>query len=195
MRIVPLTLSILLLSSAANAAIREFDLKTIERLGNELTRVSQQPGRGATDAVRKRAQQTAIAALRGKLFNIHYDYVVLDDPDGSGFLVYALGARNSNEVVLAGHFRVTVSADGEKAERVDALSRSLNVVPKQGPNGARVETLWMVQLVSSIPVETFIYLSNLHHAPIIVGTPDRRIWEVKAGKMQIIRHTAHAPGR
>ncbi len=185
----------MLLSSAANAEIREFDLKTIERLGNELTRVSQQPDRGATDPVRKRAKQTAIAALNGKLFNIHYDYVVLDDPDGSGFLVYALGARNSGEVVLAGHFRVTVSADGEKAERVDALSRSLNVVPKQGPNGAQVATVWMIQLVSNIPVETFIYLSNVHDAPIVVGTPDRRIWEVKAGKMQIIRHTAHAPGR
>lgn len=195
MRIVPFLLAILLLSSAANAEIREFNLKTTERLGNELTRVSQQPDRGASNPVRKRAQQTAIAALKGKLFNIHYDYVVLDDPDGSGFLVYALGARNSGEVVLAGHFRVTVSADGTKAERVDALSRSLNVVPKKGPNGAKVGTLWMVQLVSNIPVETFIYLSNLHHAPIVVGTPDRTIWEVNAGKMQIIRNNAHAPGR
>jgi hypothetical protein len=121
--------------------------------------------------------------------------VVLDDPDGSGFLVYALGARSSSEVVLAGHFRVTVSADGGKAERVDALSRSLNVVPKQGPNGAKVGALWMVQLVSDIPVETFIYLSNLHHAGIVVGTPDRKIWEVKAGKMEITRENAHAPGR
>jgi hypothetical protein len=186
MRVVPFFSAILVLSPSAHAEIREFNLKTIERLGNELTRVSQQTDRGATNDVRKRAKQTAIAALRGKLFNIHYDYVVLDDPDGSGFLVYALGARNSGEVVLAGHFRVTVSADGETAERVDALSRSLNVVPKQGPNGARVGTLWMVQLVSNIPVETFIYLSNLHHAPIVVGTPDRKIWEVKAGKMQII---------
>ncbi len=174
MRVVPFLLAILLVSSAADAQIRQFNLKTIERLGNELTRVSQQPERGATDAVRKRAKQTAMAALSGKLFNIHYDYVVLDDPDGSGFLVYALGSKSSNEVVLAGHFRVTVSADGNKAERVDALSRSLNVVPKQGPNGQKAAELWIVQLVSNIPVETFIYLSNLHHAPIIVGTLDRK---------------------
>jgi len=31
----------------------------------------------------------------------------------------------TDEVILAGHFRVTVSADGTKAERVDALSKSL----------------------------------------------------------------------
>jgi hypothetical protein len=195
MRVVPFLLAILLVSSAADAQIRQFNLKTIERLGNELTRVSQQPERGATDAVRKRAKQTAMAALSGKLFNIHYDYVVLDDPDGSGFLVYALGSKSSNEVVLAGHFRVTVSADGNQAERVDALSRSLNVVPKQGPNGQKAAELWIVQLVSNIPVETFIYLSNLHHAPIIVGTLDRKMWEVKDGRMEIIHTRPGAPGR
>src|SRR5438309_6468024 len=102
MRIVPLAAAILFFSAAAFAGeIREFDLKTIERLGNELTRVSQQPDRGATSVVRKRARQTAVVALKGKLFNIRYEYVVLDDPDGSGFLVYALGqgARPSDTVV------------------------------------------------------------------------------------------------
>ena len=108
--------------------IREFDLKTIERLGNELTRVSQQPDRGATSVVRKRARQTAVAALKGKLFNIRYEYVVLDDPDGSGFLVYALGqGARPSDTVVHGHFRVTVSADGSKAERVDALAHSVFV--------------------------------------------------------------------
>ena len=72
--------------------IREFDIKTIERLGNELPQVSQTRDKGATTPVRKRAVQTAKAALQGKLFDIHYDYVVLDDPDGSGFLIYALGS-------------------------------------------------------------------------------------------------------
>src|SRR5438309_11899461 len=96
MRIVPLAAAILFFSAAAFAGeIREFDLKTIERLGNELTRESQRPDKGATTPVRKRAKQTAIAALQGKLFNIHYDYVVLNDPDGSGFLVYALGTTGN----------------------------------------------------------------------------------------------------
>src|ERR1051325_486038 len=114
--------------SAFAGEIREFDLTTIERLGNELARVSQQSERGATTPERKHARQTAIAALKGKLFDIHYDYVVLDDPDGSGFLVYALASTGKrNDFVLAGHFRVTVSADGAKSERVDALARSLAV--------------------------------------------------------------------
>src|SRR5437016_8343928 len=88
---VAIWIGLLSVASAFASEIREFDLKTLQRLGNELTRVSQTPDRGATSPERKRAKQTAIAALKGKLFDIHYDYVVLDDPDGSGFLVYALG--------------------------------------------------------------------------------------------------------
>jgi hypothetical protein len=83
-------ISICVKATAFASEIREFDLKTLERLGNELTRVSQTPDRGVTTPERKRARETGIAALKGKLFDVHYDYVVLKDPKGSGFLVYAL---------------------------------------------------------------------------------------------------------
>src|SRR5205085_8212214 len=128
MRPLILAVAIIACSSALASEIREFDIKTLQRLGNELTRVSQTPDRGATTPERKRAKQTAMAALKGKLFDVHYDYVVLDDPDGSGFLVYALATtQKKGDVVLAGHFRVTISADGSKAERVDALSKSVAI--------------------------------------------------------------------
>lgn len=55
---------------AAAGEIREFSVPTLERLGNELVRESRRPDRGATDPVRKRARQTAMAALKAKLFNI-----------------------------------------------------------------------------------------------------------------------------
>ena len=187
-RIIPLTLSILLFAGAAFAGdIREFDLKTIERLGAELTRVSQSHDKGATDAVRNRAKQTAMAALQGKLFDIHYDYVVLDDPDGSGFLVYALGRTNNpNDNILAGHFRVTISADGGKAERVDALSRSL-AIQRNGeglPVGSHQVGMYMVQIVSSKPLETLIYTSNLTKMPIAVATPPNgQVWFIENGKI------------
>jgi hypothetical protein len=174
-------------SSALASEIREFDIKTLQRLGNELTRVSQMPERGATTPERERAKQTAIAALRGKLFDIHYDYVVLDDPDGSGFLVYALASTGKrNDFVLAGHFRVTVSADGAKSERVDALARSL-AVQRGGeglPVGSHLAGMYMVQIVSSKPVETLIYTSNLANMPIYVAiVPNGRIYEVANGRI------------
>lgn len=176
MRAVPLIASMSILSASVLASeIREFDLKTIERLGNELTRVSEQPAKGATTAVRKRAKQTAIAALQGKLFNIRYEYVVLDDPDGSGFLVYALGQGNRpGDTVVHGHFRVTVSADASKAERVDALSHSVlidNRYEDSSPKGYHKVFLVTAQVDGTRPVETLVYASNHMKMPIAVATP------------------------
>jgi hypothetical protein len=187
--------AIVIVSPAAFAGeIREFDLKTIERLGNELSRVGETADRGATTPERKRAKQTAIAALKGKLYDIHYDYVVLDDPDGSGFLVYALGRTNNPaDVVLAGHFRVTVSADGAKPERVDALSRSLAIQHggESLPVGSHLVGMTTVQIVSSKPLETLLYTSNLTKMPIYVATvPHGRIWEVANGKIKDTGKTA-----
>jgi hypothetical protein len=129
MRFVPLALTLLFAVIATSAAskIREFDLRTLERLGNELVRASQRPDRGATDAIRKRAKETAKAALKGKLFDVNYDAVVLKDPDGSGFLVYALALADTKRMIqTGGHFRVTVSADGGTVEGIDLLSPSFN---------------------------------------------------------------------
>jgi len=95
--------------------------------------------------------------------------------------------------VLAGHFRVTVSADGAKAERVDALSKSL-AIQRAGeglPPGSHQVGMYMVQIVSSKPLETLIYTSNLAKQPIVVATfPDGRIWEIENGKAKDTGKTA-----
>jgi hypothetical protein len=190
MRAVPLLITLLLFVASASAAgIREFSVPTLERLGNELTRVSQRPDRGATDSIRKRAQQTTIAALRGRLLNLRYDYVVLNDPDGKRFLVYALGKTGKpGETVLAGHSRVTVSADGSKAERVDALSKTMMVdsdLTSGLPPGSKPLGMYFNQIVSNKPVETLIYTSHVARKPIYVGTPDGQVWLVRNGRMRI----------
>jgi hypothetical protein len=161
------------------AEIREFDLKTVARLGREMNRVSQRADKGATDAVRKLAQQTGIDALKGRLFKIRYEYLVLDDPDGSGFLVYALPTK-PGEIVLGGHLRVTVSADGGKAERVDALSRSLLFSPKppKGMEGQKPLTVSMSQIVSNRPLETCVYTSLRDKVIVSVGmvNDNAKVW-------------------
>lgn len=175
---------------SANATdIREFDVKTIERLGHELTRVTQQPERGATSQARQRAIQTATTALQGHLADVQYDYVVLDDPNGSGLLVYALGSmRKPGQFVLAGHVRVSVSADGATIKRIDPLSRSLLVQDEKHtdlPKGSHLTGMYYNQIVSNKPVETLIYTSNLAKKPIFVGTPDGKIWQVANGRMWV----------
>ena len=134
MRVVPLALSILFASSSIFAAeIREFDLKTVARLGREMNRVSHRADKGATDAVRKQAQQIAIAALRGRLFKIRYDFLVVDDPDGSGFLVYAMPSK-PGEVVLGGNFRVT-SFSGRQQSRARGCHGSHFVASAKAAQG------------------------------------------------------------
>jgi hypothetical protein len=188
-RTVPLILSVLLCAIPAFASeIREFDIKTLERLGNELTRVSQTADRGATTPERKRAKQTAIAALKGKLFDIRYNYVVFDDPNGNGFLVYALGAGGQGQYVLAGHMRVSVSADRATVKRIDPLSHTLVIEDQKHNSMAKDNTpigLIYSQIVSNKPVETLIYISNLARQPVFVGTPDHKMWQVANGKMFI----------
>jgi hypothetical protein len=190
-----LTLSILLCAITAFASeIREFDVKTLQRLGNELTRVSSRPDRGATDSIRKKAIQTTKATMQGKLFNIHYDYVVLDDPDGSGFLVYALGStRKAGQFVLGGHVRVAVSADGSRIERIDPLSRTLLIEDEKHtglPKDTHLVGMSFNQVVSNKPVETLIYASYLGKKPIFVQIPDGKVWQVADGKMAIDRSKA-----
>ena len=184
-----LLLLLFISATVATAEIREFNVPTLERLGNELIRASRSPDRGATDPVRKRARQTAMAALKGRLFNIRYDYVVLNDPDGKHLLVYALGKTSkADEVVLAGHLRVTVSPDGTKVERVDPLSKTLMIDSelKAGlPAGYKATALYVNQIVSNRPVETFIYSSNLARMSIYVGTPDGKVWVIKNGRMRV----------
>jgi hypothetical protein len=188
-RSIPLVVAILFFSATAfTVEIREFDLKTIERLASELTRASQTRDKGTTDPVRKRAQQTAKTALQGKLFNIRYDYVVLDDPDGSGFLVYALGqGRRPGDVVIHGHFRVSVSADGNRAKGVNALSHSVLIQNKNvdpSPQGYHRVDFVTSQAVGTRPVETLVYASNLMNLRFVVATPPNgQVWFIENGKI------------
>ena len=186
MRALIVAIAIIVCSSAFGSQIREFDLKTVSRLGAQLARLSDTADKGATSPARKRARDTAAAALKDKLFDIPYNYIILDDPDGSGFLVYAL-AHAKNEIILGGHFRVTVSADGSTAERVDALSNTLlrQPPPPKGNEGEKPLTVSMSQIVSNRPLETFVYTS-LHDKVIVsVGmvNDNAKVWAFVGDKI------------
>lgn len=132
-------------------------------------------------ALRYKARETAIAALQGKFFDINYNFEVLDDPDGSGFLVYALAATNKKgEFPTGGHYRVTVSSDGSRVEQVDLLSQFMKSRAKPG---VKMEFITSSQVASNIPVETWIYSSNLYHVPIMIGTMDGATWLINKGQI------------
>lgn len=118
----------------------------------------------------------------------NYNTIVLKDPDGPGWLAWALAATtNPNLIIAGGHHRLTVSADGMQVVRLDALSRTCAVMQKAGaPAGSSVAGILSTQLVSNAPVETFVFLSLQQHIPFFVATPDMTVWKVADGKIEKI---------
>jgi hypothetical protein len=176
-------MSILSASLFANE-IRQFDVVTTERLGNEIVRMSERRDRGATTAAKKRAKESATAALRGKLYDgVHYDYVILNDPTRDGLLVYALAIpERRGDVITGGHYRVTVSADGIVAKRVELLSQLIHSA-KPDP-GNLLPGISASQVAGKLPVETWIYSSYVYHIPMFVAVvADGSIWGVANGRI------------
>ena len=121
----------------------------------------------------------------------NYNCVILPDPEKDGFLVYALAATtNPYDVMVGGHYRFTISKDGEKLLQSDELFKTLIVMskkPKELPPGATLTALTMSTLVSDMPLETHVYLSLLHKMPFYVATPNNEktpLWKVENGKIE-----------
>ena len=78
------------------------------------------------------------------------------------------------------HYRVTVSSDGSKADRIDLLSQFIR---QQESAEGKLQFITSSQVASNIPVETWIYSSNLYHIPVGIGTMDGSFWLVANGKI------------
>jgi hypothetical protein len=116
-----------------------------------------------------------------------YNSVVLQDPESDGWIVYWLAATTQPEtMVLGGHYRVMVSADGEEVVAVDRLSRSCMAI--EPPQSSEEETAAAVvsHVVSPIPVETHVFASLLHRKPIYVLTEDETVWAVEGDHIRKI---------
>ena len=168
--------------SSATAGIRQFPLRTIERLGREIYEKARRP-QSLTEP-QQRAKRAAVGALP-QLEKRGYRFVVLNDPERKGHLVYALAtSRNPHDIVVGLHYRVSVSADGT-VERVDPLAWSdLIIHPGEGlPAGYRPVGFYCSCMVSNQPVETLVYVTLLHKQPCVVGTADLSTWVIENGKI------------
>jgi len=146
--------------------------------------MSERPDRGVNTPAKKRAKDTAVAALQGKLYDgVRYDYVVLVDPTSNGFLVYALAAsKRKGDVITGGHYRVSISPDGAVAKRVELLSQ---LIHQSKPDaGNQLAGIAASQIAGRLPVETWIYSSYVYHVPMFVAVmADGSIWGVANGRI------------
>jgi hypothetical protein len=118
-----------------------------------------------------------------------YNLISLPDPDGSGFLIWAIAANmNADEVQVGGHFRYTVSADGGTIEQRDQLFRSCLALPKRPPNApkdTKIAALTMSWLVSDTPLEIHVFLQRYARLPFAMVTASNgKMWSVENGHIQ-----------
>lgn len=137
-------------------------------------------------AIRYKARQTAMDAVRSQLntaYSARYNFEVLKDPEGSGFLVYALAAFTVKDPIhTGGHVRITVSGDGAKVKRIDQLSHG--IIEQKADRGTEMIAVSTAQAVDTkYPVETWLYTSHLYHLPMYVGAKNGSIWACVNGRI------------
>jgi hypothetical protein len=117
----------------------------------------------------------------------NYNTVVLQDPEGDDWLVWALASSTMPETwFVGGNYRFTISKDGSQILRADALSHGCLIMTE--PAAQENQTLSAMlssQLVSDIPVETVVFINLESKLPMIVVTPSAN-WEVRNGNIRLL---------
>lgn len=129
------------------------------------------------DLAQLRARRLALSSVRDRCSE-RYNTVVVRQNSGGDLLVYALAvSAEAGKMMVGGHYRITVTPDGQKIVKVEKLFRScLTLRIGDSPDGIP----WVTHVVSARPLETHIYLSLLHQRKLYVGAGDA-IWKIEAG--------------
>ncbi len=119
----------------------------------------------------------------------NYESIALPDPDKPGLLLYALAVADSADTItLGGHYRFSLNVDGDVLTQADAMTTSCvtaaldQLKASDGAQGVAIRAN-----LSDTPLEIHVYLSLRYHVTLYVVTRDLKMWEVKDGKMRIIR--------
>lgn len=132
------------------------------------------------------ARLTAASNIGALRCTPRYNPVVMKDPEGDGWLVWLLASTNDpNQVIMTGHYRFRVSADGKTVLNRDQLSASCVTQPRP-PAGAQSVGLVVSHIVSDLPVETHVFTSLLYRQPVYVAIGDK-IWNVNGARIREVR--------
>lgn len=140
-------------------------------------------------AARLQALRTAKDSKDLRLCGPAVNSVVLPDDEGDGWLVYLMSATTEpHRMLLGGHNRVKISADGRKVLAVDYSANTCLVLETdaRGPAGEQVDHLLATHLVSDLPWETHVFQSITFDKSLIVVTADA-IWRVKGTTIEKVR--------
>lgn len=169
--------------AAIDAVFDELLLPSLERAA--------QPALDAAE-VAQVAARLAVARDAATRCNGRYNTVALPDPDGDGLLVYALAAsEDPAAVMVGGHVRYSISADGRTIEHTEPLATTCAVAPladlERAARSDGADGLALRTTLSNTPLESHVFLSLSQDLPLFVVGNDLRMWRVEAGRMQVVR--------
>lgn len=133
-----------------------------------------------------RARMTAAANIGAMRCSPRYNAVVLDDPDSDGWLVWLLASTTqADQLVLTGHYRFRISADGSAVLRRDQLSATCIIQPRP-PGQGQLVGVTVSHIVSPLPAETHVFTSLLYRLPVYVVAGDR-LYAVDGARIREVR--------
>jgi len=114
-----------------------------------------------------------------------YNTIVLPDPESDNWLVWAIAATTEPGVlVVGGHYRFTIAADGSEIVRTDRLyAGCLNLSQPDVPDGFD-SFLSVGHVISLTPLETHVFTSMGWPGHFYVGTNDGRAWRLERGQLK-----------
>jgi len=121
-----------------------------------------------------------------------YNTLALADPDGDGMLVYAIAAASgADTLMVGGHIRYSISADGKTIEHIEPLATSCAAAPLADLESAAktngVKGLALRTTLADTPLETHVFLSLTHDIPLFIVGNDLKMWRVEKGRMTVVR--------
>jgi hypothetical protein len=138
------------------------------------------------EAAMFRARQNALRAAPQEC-TPGYNTVVLEDIDSDGWIVYVLAATKEDAIVVGGHSRVQVTADGRKVISVTPLYKSCLVLEKPAADNVKEpEAFYVSYPLGNVPSEIHVYLNRLHEYPVYVSAAKGN-WIVTNGKISVIK--------
>ena len=143
--------------------------------------VTERPGGAALEPIEQsmwRARQLA-ARSKFRTCSDRYNSVVLQAPNSDNWLVYLFAATPQRELVIGGHHRFLVSADGGEILESTALSSGCMTIPMDSESKVVVFT----QSASDEPLETSVLLSLQVDKPIAFRVPDGSVWIATHGHL------------
>ncbi len=133
------------------------------------------------------ARNTAADNIGALRCAARYNSVVLKDPDSDGWLVWLLAATTEpNKILLTGHYRFHVSADGRTVQKREQLSNScLDMDRSDATQNGQTIGLFTSIVVAPQPLEIHVFQSLLNRLPIyVMAAATNRIWSVDGARIR-----------